>query len=108
MATVKVRYVSPNGCDANDGDSWKSALKYLKTAWQQLGALGGGTIYFADGTSVSEDGHGLAVDGAGLIPWSVGPMPVRVVGVREANSSLFGWEPAARSTPRSRCRSLTR
>lgn len=76
------RYVAPNGNDSAIGDEARP-LQYLKTAWLQLAAVGGGTIYVADGTIISADGHGLFIAGLGggvLSPTAVPFMAVSVIG----------------------------
>ncbi len=90
------RYVSPDGNDTNEGDNWERPLKYLKTAWNQLQPIGGGVIYFADGTSIAADGKGLHIgQGAefALIPGSVQAGPMRVVGMGEGSSTSFTTAP---------------
>lgn len=93
------RYVHPNGSDSNAGTSWFSPLKYFKTAWTQLQSLGGGTIFFADGTHISADGRGLHIAGAdgGVYPeHSVPPMPAQVIGLCvNTGGSLFLQSPPA-------------
>lgn len=82
-----VRYVSNAGNDSNLGDNETRPLKYIKTAWNQLQALGGGTLYVwgtvDDPCRISADGKGLYIYdySAGPVPsTSVLPMPVRVIG----------------------------
>lgn len=96
------RYVSASGNDANLGDDWSRPLKYFKTAWTQLLALGGGTIYVtgdsANPCPIQSNGKGMYITDprVGATPTnSVLPMPVRVVGVSKVGSVGFEYVPQA-------------
>jgi hypothetical protein len=89
-----VRYCSPWGNDSHRGDSDKRPKLYFETAWNELQALGGGTIYVQDETRINAGNNGLHI-GATYVnaPGWVRSMPVRVVGVGPHSSRGFGFTP---------------
>lgn len=95
-----IRYVHPNGSDSNAGTTWQQPLKYIKTAWDQLAALDGGTIYVADESVIAPNTN--AVSGLHIFPegsghGSVAMAPMRVIGVDSKNSVPgFSFAPTVR------------
>lgn len=95
-----VRYVHPNGDDDNPGDDWKRPMQYVSSAWTELAAIGGGTIYIADESYWRPPGGaktGLHVFADTTVPETVPPAPMNLIGVDSKNSSAgFSFGPTCR------------
>lgn len=95
-----VRFVHPNGDDDNAGDSWQRPMRYVSSAWTELAAMGGGTIYIADESYWRPPGGtktGLHVFADTTVPETVEPVAMNLIGVDSKNSAPgFSFGPTCR------------